>query len=110
MSKNITYLFVSLPTSISPANDVDEARTALQSAITFDYGRVFPFTIPEFKIGSLDTLVHQADELAKLANGCESVVGRVADMLRGVLDGDEDKISQNKSVNDSQSTALSSRP
>ncbi|MCJ1348937.1 Vacuolar ATP synthase subunit C [Peltigera leucophlebia] len=100
MSKITKYLLVSLPTSISPANDHDEALTALRSAVTTDYGSVFPFQIPEFKIGTLDALVQQADELAKLELGCESVVGKVGDSLKAILEGDEDKIAQQKTVND----------
>ena len=104
MSKPIKFLLVSLPTSISPANDHDEALTALRSAVTTDNGSVFPFQIPEFKIGTLDALVQQADELAKLDPGCEAVVAKVGDSLRVILEGDEDKIAQQKNVNDSQST------
>ena len=101
MSKGFKYLLVSLPTSISPTNDHDEALTALRSAITTDYGTVFPFTIPEFKIGTLDALVQQADDLAKLDSGCESVLGKVGDSLKTILQGDQEKISQQKTVNDS---------
>lgn len=103
MSKNTKYLLVSLPASISRTNDHDEALTALRSAVTTDYGTVFPFSIPEFKIGTLDALVHQADELAKLEAGCEGVVGKVGDSLKQILEGDESKISKHKTVNDSQS-------
>ena len=101
MSKEFKYLLVSLPTSISPTNDHDEALTTLRSAITTDYGTVFPYTIPEFKIGTLDALVQQADDLAKLDSGCESVVGKVGDSLKTILQGDQEKISQQKTVNDS---------
>ncbi|KAL8851267.1 MAG: hypothetical protein Q9221_003797 [Calogaya cf. arnoldii] len=100
MSKNTRFLLVSLPASISPSNDHDEALTALRSAVTTDYGTVFPFSIPEFKIGTLDALVQQADELAKLESGCEAVVGKVGDSLRTILEGDEAKIAQQKTVND----------
>ncbi|KAL8761116.1 MAG: hypothetical protein Q9184_002742 [Pyrenodesmia sp. 2 TL-2023] len=100
MSKNTKFLLVSLPASISPTNDHDEALTTLRSAVTLDYGTVFPFTIPEFKIGTLDALVQQADDLAKLEAACEGVVGKVGDSLSTILEGDEDKISQSKTVND----------
>ncbi|KAL9577088.1 MAG: hypothetical protein Q9212_006599, partial [Teloschistes hypoglaucus] len=100
MSKNTKYLLVSLPASISRTNDHDEALTALRSAVTTDYGTVFPFSIPEFKIGTLDALVQQADELAKLETGCEGVVGKVGDSLKTILEGDESKISKHKTVND----------
>ncbi|KAI9879394.1 MAG: Vacuolar ATP synthase subunit C [Pleopsidium flavum] len=100
MSKMTRYLLVSLPTSISPSNDHDEALTALRSAVSTDYGTVYPFLIPEFKIGTLDALVQQADELARLEGVCEGVVGKVGDSLRTILDGDEDKIVEQKTVND----------
>lgn len=102
MSKNTKYFLVSLPTSISPKNEHDEALTALRSTVTTDNGTVFPFQIPEFKIGTLDALVQQADELAKLELGCEAVVGKVGDSLKNILNGDEEKIAQQKTVNDSQ--------
>jgi len=95
-----TYFLVSLPTSISPSNEPDEALTALRSAVTSDYGDTRHFNIPSFKIGTLDALVQQADDLAKLEAGCRSVVDKVADSLRNLLDGDEDKLQEQKMVND----------
>ncbi|KAL8921277.1 MAG: hypothetical protein Q9208_005805 [Pyrenodesmia sp. 3 TL-2023] len=100
MSRNTKFLLVSLPASISPTKDHDEALTTLRSAVTLDYGTVFPFAIPEFKIGTLDALVQQADDLVKLEAACEGVVGKVGDSLKTILEGDEDKISQSKTVND----------
>ena len=103
MSKGTKYLLVSLPTSISRTNDHDEALTALRSAVTTDYGTVLPFPIPEFKIGTLDALVDQADELGKLEGTCQAVVDKVGDSLRTILEGDESKIADQKTVNDSAS-------
>lgn len=103
MSKGRTYLLVSLPTSISPSNHADEALTALRSTVTNDVGSTFPFAIPNFKIGTLDALVQQADDLTKLNNACEGVVGKVGESLRQILDGDEGKIQQQKTINDSMS-------
>ncbi|KAH0544997.1 hypothetical protein FGG08_000923 [Glutinoglossum americanum] len=100
MSNSVKYLLVSLPTSISSSNDHEEALVALRTTISKDYGTVYPFRIPEFKIGTLDALVQQADELAKLDSACEGVVSKVADSLKNILDGDEDRISQQKTVND----------
>ncbi|KAG8533430.1 uncharacterized protein KY384_002213 [Bacidia gigantensis] len=105
MSKGIKYLLISLPTSISPSGDHDEALTALRSSVTNDYGSVFPFPIPEFKIGSLDALVQQADDFAKLEGACEGVVNKVGDSLRSILGGDEEKIAQLKTVNDKPADA-----
>lgn len=102
MSGGSKYLLVALPTYISLANDHDEALTALRSAVTTDYGTTYPFLIPTFKIGSLDALVQQADDLAKLASDCEAVVGRVGDTLENILEGDQSKIADQKNVNDSR--------
>jgi V-type H+-transporting ATPase subunit C len=102
MSNSVKYLLVSLPTSISSSNDYEEALTAISTTISKDYGTVYPFRIPEFKIGTLDALVQQADELAKLDPACEGVVSKITDSLRNILDGDESRISQQKTVNDSK--------
>jgi V-type H+-transporting ATPase subunit C len=101
MSKGNKYLLVSLPTSISPSGHADEALTALRSTVTSDVGSTYPFSIPNFKIGTLDALVQQADDLSKLSTACEGVVGKVGESLRQVLDGDEGKIQQQKTINDS---------
>lgn len=101
MSGGTKYLLVALPTYISLSNDHDEALTALRSAVTTEYGTTYPFQIPTFKIGTLDALVQQADDLAKLATDCEAVVGRVGESLANLLEGDEEKIQQQKNVNDS---------
>ena len=94
-------MLVSLPTSISPNNDKEEALNALRSNVA-DNGAVQPFKIPEFKIGTLDALVQQADDLAKLEGACQGVVAKVGDSLRSLLEGDEEKIGQQKTVNDSR--------
>lgn len=101
MSGPTKYILVSLPTSISPSNDQEEALTALRSTVTTDNGTVLPFKIPDFKIGTLDALVQQADDLGKLEASCEAVVAKVGDSLRSLLEGDEGKIAQQKTVNDS---------
>lgn len=101
MSKGAKYLLVSLPTSISPSNHADDALTALRSTVSNDNGTTYPFAIPNFKIGTLDALVQQADDLAKLNSACEQVVGKVGDSLRNILDGDEERVQQHKTINDS---------
>jgi V-type H+-transporting ATPase subunit C len=101
MSGPTKYVLVSLPTSICPTNDKEEALGALKSTIS-DNGFIIPFKIPEFKIGTLDALVQQADDLAKLESACHGVVAKVGDSLRVLLEGDEEKISQQKTVNDSE--------
>lgn len=93
------YLLVSLPTSIA-SNDPDETLTAIRSTVAGDNVATVPFKIPEFKTGTLDTLVRQADELAKLESNCAATVTKISDSLKSLLDSDEEKISQQKKVND----------
>lgn len=102
MSANAKYLLVSLPNSISPSGSHDEAMTALRAAVSSDNGTTTPFNVPTFKIGTLDALVQQADDLAKLTLDCETVFGKVGDSLSSLLEGDQDKIAQQKNVNDSR--------
>lgn len=101
-----TYFLVSLPCSISPSNDKEEAFESLRAAVQKDHGTTSPFSIPTFKVGTLDALVQQADDLAKLEQGCQSVVNKISDSLKSLLDGDEDKANEQKVVNDSTNRSL----
>lgn len=69
--------------------------------MTPDNGSVNSFPIPEFKIGTLDALVQQADELAKLDSSCQNVVAKIGDALKSILEGDEAQVESMKTVNDS---------
>jgi V-type H+-transporting ATPase subunit C len=94
------YALLSLPLSGFDSSDREDALSTLKGTISSDSGTVMPFNIPEFKIGTLDALVQQADELAKLESNCEAVVNKVAESLRSVLSNDEDRLAQYKMVND----------
>jgi hypothetical protein len=93
------YILVSLPLRIFD----DDPLTSLGATIGRDNGELLPFSIPSFKIGTLDGLVQHADDLAKLGAGCEAVVSKVSDSLKSILDGDEEKAAEQKMVNDSKS-------
>jgi V-type H+-transporting ATPase subunit C len=92
------YILVSLPLRIFD----DDPLTALATTVGRDNGETLPFSIPSFKIGTLDGLVQHADDLAKLNIACETAVAKVADSLKGILGGDEDKAAEQKMVNDSR--------
>ena len=110
MSGSVKYLLISLPADVTGSSDRDEAFGALQAAVSSDYGTTSPFHIPTFKIGTLDALVQQADELGKLCSDCENVVTKVGESLSSILDGDQDKIAQQKNVNDRMTFCAPSRP
>src|ERR1700710_1967383 len=96
------YLFISVPSSITPSGHKDDGLASLQKAANPSNGEVLSLSVPEFKIGTLDALLQQSDELAKLEGVCNSVVGKVGDTLKNVLGGDEAKINMHKNVNDSK--------
>ena len=101
MSNDTQYMLVSLPNSISPSNNSEDALTTLRSTVSTDNGTVMPFKVPIFKVGTVDERLQWADDLAKLSRDCENVVAQVGDKLRSILEGDEEKIAQQKTVNDS---------
>lgn len=96
------YALVSLPLGAFDSSDRDDAVSGLSATVSSDNGTVVPFNVPEFKIGTLDALVQQADDLAKLEANAKAVVAKVSDSLRQVLNGDDERLSQYKMVNDSQ--------
>jgi V-type H+-transporting ATPase subunit C len=107
MSKPSQYLLLSLPNSIVPSHHRDDALQAISTTISPDNGSATSFPIPEFKIGTLDALVQQADELAKLEASCQGVVAKVGEALKNILGGDEAQIESMKVVNDSMFSAWS---
>lgn len=103
---NTKYALLSLPLGVFDSSNKDDAVSALKATVSSDHGSVLPFSIPDFKIGTLDALVQQADDLAKLEQNSEAVVAKVSDSLRSVLDNDPDRLAQYKMVNDSQCSML----
>lgn len=97
------YSFISLPLGVFESSDKDDAISSLSATVSPDNGTVLPFHLPDFKMGTLDALVQQADDLAKLESIASSVVAKVADSLQSILGPDEDRLAQYKMVNDSQS-------
>ena len=100
MSQKQKYFFLSVPTSIAPSGHADDAVQSLQRAVNDTYGTVNPLAVPDFKVGTLDALIQHSEELSKLESLCNSVVAKVNDTLRNILDNDDSKISQHKTVND----------
>lgn len=100
------YSLLALPAGAFESSDKGEALSTLSTTVSPENGNVLPFSIPDFKIGTLDALVQQADDLAKLEATCHAVVGKVAESLRVVLNNDEDRMASYTMVNDSWSHPL----
>ncbi|KAG5930946.1 hypothetical protein E4U53_002040 [Claviceps sorghi] len=94
------YAVVSLPLGAFDSSNKDDAISTLSAVISPDNGSVSPFNIPEFKIGTLDGLVQQADDLAKLESTCRAVVAKVGESLKSILNNDEERLAAYKMVND----------
>ncbi|KAI5862667.1 ATPase, V1 complex, subunit C [Durotheca rogersii] len=94
------YILLSLPLSTFDTGDRREALESLKATINPENGTILPFAVPDLKIGSLDALVQQADDLAKLGNACDGVVNKVGESLRALYGGNDDMASQQKMVND----------
>jgi V-type H+-transporting ATPase subunit C len=95
------YLLVSMPLDAFDTGDKGEALGSLKETVGSDNGAVVPLQIPDFKIGPLGALLQQADDLNKLESSSEAVVAKVGDSLKVLLDNDENKIAEYKTVNDS---------
>ncbi|KAG0136812.1 hypothetical protein HOY82DRAFT_478335 [Tuber indicum] len=94
------YLLLALPSSVARSSDPEDAFTALTGVISssLNNASICRFPIPGFKIGTLDALVLQADELAKLDANVESAVAKVVDVLRSTVG--EGNAQGHKTVND----------
>ncbi|KAG6008078.1 hypothetical protein E4U43_000225 [Claviceps pusilla] len=94
------YAVVSLPLGAFDTSNKEDAISSLSAVISSDIGSVSPFHIPDFKIGTLDGLVQQADDLAKLESTCQAVVAKVGESLKSILNNDEERLAAYKMVND----------
>ncbi|KAJ2892420.1 putative vacuolar atp synthase subunit c 1 protein [Zalerion maritima] len=93
-----TFALLSLPLRIFDESSPDPLA-AISSTVGTENAGVGRFNIPEFKIGTLDALVQQADQLVKLEASCEGVVTKVADSLGTLCADDKQKLAQNKMIN-----------
>lgn len=96
------YAVVSLPLGALDSSNKDDAISSLSATVSSDIGSLSPFNVPDFKIGTLDALVQQADDLAKLESTCHAVVAKVGESLKSILNNDEERLASYKMVNDSK--------
>ncbi|ORY75419.1 ATPase V1 complex subunit C [Protomyces lactucae-debilis] len=98
MSK-LGYQLVAVP---PPAENTppDAAYAVIQAVVTQDMADISRFPIPDLKIGTLDALVSNAEDLARLDTTCEGYVYKVADILKQILQGDRRKMAEQEVVGD----------
>ncbi|ODV96871.1 hypothetical protein PACTADRAFT_48672 [Pachysolen tannophilus NRRL Y-2460] len=92
-----TYLVLSLPENVSI--NASSLNNWLVSSINGGKNvEVIPFKLPDFKIGTLDSLVQQSEDLSKLDGQLESSIGKILDIFNSIYDS---KLVNNlKLVND----------
>ncbi|KAJ1998338.1 Vacuolar ATP synthase subunit C [Coemansia thaxteri] len=61
---------------------------------------VYDFTLPQLKIGTLDTLVRLSDELAKFDTAYESTAGKFVDTLRSLTNSPSSSLAAELTVED----------
>lgn len=102
MSESIAnYLLLSLPSKAapesSPSSDVSEW---LERSLLNGKTSLTKFSIPSFKIGTLDQLVLQSEELQKIDEQLAGSVGKVVEVLASLYDNDQQLINLSKKVDD----------
>ncbi|XP_021104029.1 V-type proton ATPase subunit C 2 isoform X2 [Heterocephalus glaber] len=64
------------------------------------------FSIPDFKVGTLDSLVGLSDELGKLDTFAESLIKRMAQTVADVMEDSEGKVQENLLANGDNLTSF----
>ena len=79
------FILISLPQNAQPVT-APGSKTDSWFNETLIGGRAFvsDFKIPEFKIGSLDTLIVESEELSKVDNQIGASIGKIIEILQGL--------------------------
>ncbi|KAJ3410055.1 Vacuolar ATP synthase subunit C [Chytriomyces hyalinus] len=93
------YWVLSAPPNPTKQDTVAKLREKIASK-SADLAEVLPFNLPDFKVGTLDTLVVLSDDLVKSDATFEAVAVKIGDNLRALLNNDVDQWRNNLSVSD----------
>ncbi|VVT46772.1 uncharacterized protein SAPINGB_P001379 [Magnusiomyces paraingens] len=102
MSEKVFYL-VSVPASSAPSGGDPESQLENWYSETLGLktgSDINSFAIPSFKIGTLDSLVQQSEDLAKLDAQYQGVVSKIADIISTLYDGNPASIASAKKIKD----------
>lgn len=93
-----TFLILSAPANPTKSDTVAKLKVKLNKSS--ENAEVCPFNLPEFKVGTLDSLVSLSDDLGKMESNAESIALKLSDNLKGLLNQDMEQWKQNLSVNE----------
>lgn len=98
------FYLVSLPASAAPSGGDPETQLEkwYSENLNVSPSEVSQFAIPIFKIGTLDSLVQQSEELAKLDAQFHGVVSKLDDIISTIHDGNGAKVAAAKKVDGSE--------
>ncbi|KAI8900642.1 ATPase, V1 complex, subunit C [Globomyces pollinis-pini] len=91
--------FISAPANPTKSDTISKLKDKIDSKNN-DYATLFPFIIPDFKVGTLDSLVLLSDELAKADIAMENIVLKISDSLKSLLNNNLDQWKSLLSVSD----------
>lgn len=78
--------FISAPANPTKEETIQKLRDRLTK---HEYADIFPISIPEFKVGTLDSLVVLSDELIKTDQVVEAATLKISESLKSILADDE---------------------
>ncbi|AOA62779.1 V-type proton ATPase subunit C of the V1 peripheral membrane domain [Komagataella phaffii CBS 7435] len=91
-----SYLLISLPKTQNLLHD--ETQDWLETNVNGGKVSVTNVDVPEFKIGTLDTLMQQTEEISKLDNQLNQAVNKVLEIIQTVFDKNPAFVEQAKQV------------
>jgi V-type H+-transporting ATPase subunit C len=93
--------FIAAPGSPSKQETIKKLSESFKKN---EFADIFPFAIPDFKVGTLDSLIVLSEELVKSDILIEQIVLKLSDSLKSMVKNDE-LYKQNLLVNDSKTKA-----
>ncbi|CCK71451.1 H(+)-transporting V1 sector ATPase subunit C KNAG_0H00350 [Huiozyma naganishii CBS 8797] len=87
------FILVSLPKNVNPPSSVTDKDTDTWLRESLASGRTYvcSFNIPEFKIGSLDSLIVESEELAKVDHSVDVSIQKIVEVLSGMDEAGSNK-------------------
>lgn len=104
LATGANYLILSLPSNASPSN-YEDLPTYLEEHLVNGKAVISKFNIPSFKIGTLDSLVQQSEDLDKIDTTIGGFLSKIDDIFQAIYDNNSALVSSSKKI-DGDKTAI----
>ncbi|KAA8916230.1 hypothetical protein TRICI_001627 [Trichomonascus ciferrii] len=101
-STTTSLMMLSLPQSAAPSGGDPQTQLDQWLCEQLAVDRVNQFEIPNFKIGTLDNLVQQSEELAKIDGQFQGIVNKAAEILASVFEDNKGQLAGAKRIDDNK--------